>query len=59
MFQSFAYNICIYVVCGGAALSDWLGYVGTPVADDSVECNISEVSVIIISHCGLPIVCSI
>jgi hypothetical protein len=59
VFQSFAYNTCIFAVCGGAALSDWLRYIGTPVVDDSVERNNSEVSAIIISHCGSPFVCSI
>jgi hypothetical protein len=59
VLQSFAYNTCIFTVCGGAALSDWLCYVGTPVMDDSVERNNSEVSAIIISLCGSLIVCSI
>ena len=59
VFQSFAHNTCIFAVCGGAALSDWLRYVGRPVVDDSVERNNSEVSALIISHCGSPIVCSI
>jgi len=59
VFQSSAYNTCIFASCGGPGLSDWLRYVGTPVTDYSVERNNSEVSAIIISLCGSSIVCSI
>ena len=57
-FQSFAHNTCIFTVCVVAAHPDLLRSVGTPVTDYSNERNNSEVSVIIISHCGSPIVYS-